>query len=223
MKLSLNWIKDYVKIPDDMDLKQLAFDLTMSTVEVEGVEELARSFDGIVVGEIKEVLPHPNADKLRVCKVDIADGEIHDIVCGGSNLEVGMKVVVACPGAFVRWHGEGEPVEIKNAKLRGVPSFGMICAAVEVGLADLFPAAEEHEIMDVTSFDAPAGTPIAKALDLENKEDRIGRLEKYKVMLCIECGCCSYVCPANRPLVQNNRLAKGELREHRAHSSMLKK
>ena len=66
MKLSLNWIRDYVAIPEDFDLKQLAFDLTMSTVEVEGVEELARRFDGIVVGEIKEVNPHPNADKLRV-------------------------------------------------------------------------------------------------------------------------------------------------------------
>ena len=160
MKLSLNWIKDYVKIPDDMDLKQLAFDLTMSTVEVEGVKELARQFDGIVVGKILEVLPHPNADKLRVCKVDIADGEIHDIVCGGSNLEAGMLVVVACPGSFVRWHGEGEPVEIKNAKLRGVPSFGMICASVEVGLADLFPVNDDHEIMDLTSFGFEAGILI---------------------------------------------------------------
>ena len=168
MKLSLNWIKDYVKLPDDMDLTKLAYDLTMSTVEVEGAEDLAKSFDKIIVGEIKEVLPHPNADKLRVCRVDIGEGEIKDIVCGGSNLEVGMKVVVACPGAMVRWHGEGEPVEIKNAKLRGVASFGMICASVEVGLADLFPASEEHEIMDVTAFDAPAGTPIAKALDLED-------------------------------------------------------
>ncbi len=168
MKLSLNWIKDYVALPDDMDLKQLAFDLTMSTVEVEGAHELARDFDGIVVGEIKEVLPHPNADKLRICKVDIADGEIHDIVCGGSNLEVGQSVVVACPGSFVRWHGEGDKVEIKNAKLRGVPSFGMICAAVEVGLSDLFPAEGEHEIMDVTSFGIPAGTPLAKAFDLDD-------------------------------------------------------
>ena len=168
MKLSLNWIKDYVKIPDDMDLSKLAYDLTMSTVEVEGAHDLGRDFDGIVVGEIKEVLPHPNADKLRVCKVDIGDGEIKDIVCGGSNLAAGMKVVVACPGAMVRWHGEGEPVEIKNAKLRGVASFGMICASVEVGLADLFPAAEEHEIMDVTAIDAPAGTPLAKALGLED-------------------------------------------------------
>ncbi len=168
MKLSLNWIKDYVKIPDDMDLKQLAFDLTMSTVEVEGTHELARQFDKIVVGEIKEVLPHPNADKLRVCKVDIADGEIHDIVCGGSNLEVGQSVVVACPGAMVRWHGEGEPVEIKNTKLRGVASFGMICASSEVCLADLFPVQDEHEIMDLTSFGIPAGTPLAKALDLDD-------------------------------------------------------
>ena len=142
MKLSLNWIKDYVQIPADMDLKNLAYDLTMSTVEVEGVTELARRFDGIVSGDIREVLPHPNADKLRICRVDIGDGELHDIVCGGSNLEPGMRVVVACPGSFVRWHGEGEPVEIRNAKLRGVASFGMICASVEVGLADLFPAHE---------------------------------------------------------------------------------
>ena len=140
MKLSLNWIKDYVKIPDEMDLTKLAYDLTMSTVEVEGAHDLSKDFENIIVGEIKEVIPHPNADKLRVCKVDIG-GEVKDIVCGGSNLEIGMKVVVACPGAMVRWHGEGEPVEIKNAKLRGVPSFGMICASVEVGLADLFPAA----------------------------------------------------------------------------------
>ena len=168
MKVSLNWIKDYVKLPDDMDLTRLAYDLTMSTVEVEGAENLAEQFDKIIVGEILEVLPHPNADKLRVCKVDIGGGEVKDIVCGGSNLAVGMKVVVACPGAMVRWHGEGEPVEIKNAKLRGVASFGMICASVEVGLADLFPAAEEAEIMDVTAFDAPAGTPLATALDLDD-------------------------------------------------------
>lgn len=168
MKVSLNWIKDYVKLPDDMDLTRLAYDLTMSTVEVEGAENLAEQFDKIIVGEILEVLPHPNADKLRVCKVDIGGGEVKDIVCGGSNLAVGMKVVVACPGAMVRWHGEGEPVEIKNAKLRGVASFGMICASVEVGLADLFPATEEAEIMDVTAFDAPAGTPLATALDLDD-------------------------------------------------------
>ena len=168
MKVSLNWIKDFVALPEDMELSRLAYDLTMSTVEVEGAENLAESFDKIIVGEILEVNPHPNADMLRVCKVDIGDGEPKDIVCGGSNLEAGMKVVVACPGAMVRWHGEGEPVEIKNAKLRGVASFGMICAAVEVGLDALFPATDDHEIMDVTSFGIAAGTPLAEALELDD-------------------------------------------------------
>jgi len=168
MKLSLNWIKDYVAIPDDMDLKKLAYDLTMSTVEVEDVRNLAESFDKLIVGVILEVLPHPNADKLRICKTDIGNGEIKEIVCGGSNLEPGMKVAVACPGAVVRWHGEGEPVVIKNAKLRGVESFGMICASSEIGLADLFPANAESEITDLSAFDVPAGTPLADALDLND-------------------------------------------------------
>ncbi len=168
MKLSLNWIKDFVKLPDDMDLSRLAYDLTMSTVEVEGVHDLGKQFDGIIVGKIVEVLPHPNADKLRICRTDIGGGEIKEIVCGGSNLEENMKVVVACPGAMVRWHGEGDLVEIKNAKLRGVASFGMICAAVEIGLSDLFPCDDDHGIMDITHIDAPAGTPLAKALDLDD-------------------------------------------------------
>ena len=84
MKLSLSWIKDFVNIPEDMDMKQLAYDLTMDTVEVEDVEYLADRFDHMVVGVIEDIEPHPNADKLRVCKVDIGDGEIKNIVCGGT-------------------------------------------------------------------------------------------------------------------------------------------
>ncbi len=168
MKLSLNWIKDYVKIPDNMDLSQFAYDLTMSTVEVEGAHDIAKSFDHIVVGEILEVLPHPNADKLRVCRVNTGDAEPHDIVCGGINLAAGMKVVVATPGAMVRWHGEGEPVEIKNTKLRGVASYGMICASDEVGLGDLFPSSEVGEIVDLSDFDVTAGQNVAVALGLDD-------------------------------------------------------
>ncbi len=167
MKISLDWIKEYVPIPEDMDLSRLAYDLTMATVEVEGIEDLSKSFENIIVGEIKELLPHPNADKLRICKTDIG-GEIKDIVCGGKNLAPGQKVAVACPGAMVRWHGEGEPVKIGLAKLRGVESFGMICAASEIGLADLFPTEEEAIIVDLSDFDAPAGTPVADALDLHD-------------------------------------------------------
>ena len=168
MKLSLSWIKDYVQIPEDMDLKKLAYDLTMSTVEVEDVEYLARRFDNMLVGVIEKIEPHPNADKLRVCKVDIGGGEMKDIVCGGINLKEGMRVAVSCPGAVVRWHGEGEPVVIKNSKLRGVESYGMICASDEIGLGELFPASQEAEILDLSAFEVPAGTSLADALDMND-------------------------------------------------------
>ena len=167
MKVSLNWIKDYVDLPADMDLKRLAYDLTMSTVEVEDTIELGKQFDHMVVGRIKTIEQHPNADKLKVCKTDIG-GEVKDIVCGGSNLTEGMKVAVALPGAMCKWHGEGELVEIKKSKLRGVESYGMICGAVEIGLADLFPTKEEAHILDLSDFDAPAGTPLADALELND-------------------------------------------------------
>ena len=167
MKVSLNWIRDYVQLPADADLKKLAYDLTMSTVEVEDTIELAKQFDHMVVGVINTIEPHPNADKLRVCMTDIG-GRVESIVCGGSNLREGMKVAVALPGSVCRWHGEGEPVEIKKSKLRGVDSYGMICGAVEIGLADLFPTKEEAHILDLSDFDAPAGTPLADALDLND-------------------------------------------------------
>ena len=167
MKVSLNWIRDYVQLPADADLKKLAYDLTMSTVEVEDTIELAKQFDHMVVGVINTIEQHPNADKLRVCMTDIG-GRVESIVCGGSNLREGMKVAVALPGAVCRWHGEGEPVEIKKSKLRGVDSYGMICGAVEIGLADLFPTKEEAHILDLSDFDASAGTPLADALDLND-------------------------------------------------------
>ena len=168
MKVSLNWIRDYVKLPADADLKKLAFDLTMSTVEVEDTVDLGAAFHDMVVGVINTIEQHPNADKLRVCKTDIGGGDIKDIVCGGSNLREGMKVAVALPGSVCRWHGEGEPVEIKKSKLRGVESYGMICGAVEIGLENLFPSTEEAHILDLSDFDAPAGTPLAEALDLND-------------------------------------------------------
>lgn len=168
MILSLSWIKDYVSLPDDADLTKLAYDLTMDTVEVEDVEYLGKRFENMVVGVITAVNPHPNADKLRVCTVDLGEAEPKEIVCGGINLAVGMRVAVAVPGAIVRWHGEGEPVEIKKSKLRGVESYGMICASDEIGLGDLLPSKQEAEILDLSAWDVPAGTPLADALDLND-------------------------------------------------------
>jgi len=168
MKLSLNWIKDYVKIPADMDLSRLAYDLTMSTVEVESMSKLGGKFDNMVVGVVNEILPHPNADKLRICKTDLGGGNVQEIVCGGINLKKGMKAAVALRGAMVRWHGTGEPVEIKNEKVRGVESHGMICASSEIGLSDLFPSTDEAAILDLSEFNAEAGTGLAEALGLDD-------------------------------------------------------
>ena len=168
MKLSLNWINDYVEIPKDIELSRIAYDLTMSTVEVEGMHELAREFDNMVVGVVNEILPHPNADKLVLCQTDVGGGDVREIVCGGTNLRVGMKVIVARPGAMVRWHGEGDLIEIKNTKVRGIESYGMICSSSEIGLFDLFPYTEEATIVDISDFDAQAGESIATALGLDD-------------------------------------------------------
>ena len=168
MKLSLDWIKDYVKLPEGLDVSRLMHDLTMSTVEVEGAEVLSKKYKNIVTGALLEVLPHPNADKLRICRTDIGEGNVKEIVCGGINLASGMKVAVALFGSFVRWHGEGEPVEIKETKLRGVKSFGMICASAEMEMFDLFPCDEPGTIVDLSSFDAPPGTPLVDVLGMDD-------------------------------------------------------
>ncbi len=168
MKLSLNWIKRYVDLPEGLTMEKLAYDLTMCTVEVEEAVNIGDSLSGLVVGKILTVEKHPAADKLRVCTVDVGAPEPSVIVCGGINLEPEQLVAVAKPGSMVRWHGEGDLVEIKPAKLRGVVSYGMICAAGEIGLAELFPASQPAEIMDITEFGAAPGTPLAKALDLDD-------------------------------------------------------
>ena len=168
MKLSLNWIKEYVEIPDELELSRISYDLTMSTVEVESATDLSQSFRNMVIGLIMEVLPHPDADKLVICMTDVGGGDIRQIVCGGSNLSPGMKVAVAKPGAWLRWHGEGDLVEIGIAKVRGEESFGMICASTEIGLSDLFPLDDEEEIIDLSEFNASAGTDLAIALGIDD-------------------------------------------------------
>ena len=89
MKVSLNLIKKYVDLPSNLTNKQIAYDLTLRTVEVENVEDLGAKFNNIVVGKIEKISAHPNADKLRICMVDIGEKEPVQIVCGGSNLYEG--------------------------------------------------------------------------------------------------------------------------------------
>ena len=169
MLISLNWIREYVDLPEDLTMDKLSYDLTMRTVEVEETYNPADGLENIVAGKILEVKPHPQADRLRLVMTDVGLEEPVQIVCGGSNLEPDQSVVVALPGSFVRWHGEGEPVAIKKSKLRGEASYGMICGASEVGnLEELFPPKEEEEIMDISAFNPKPGTPIAEVLNLSD-------------------------------------------------------
>ncbi len=170
MKVSLNWIRNYVDLPEDLTAERVAFDLTMRTVEVESVANPAELVEGIVVGRVDRVSAHPKADRLVICMVDIGRNRFSQIVCGGSNLYDGELVAVAPPGAKVRWHGEGEPVELKATKLRGELSEGMICSSMEIDLEELLPAADEGIIVDLTDEfpDAVPGQPLADLLGLDD-------------------------------------------------------
>jgi phenylalanyl-tRNA synthetase beta chain len=170
MKVSLNWIRQYVDLPQDLNAEQVATDLTMRTVEVESVMNPAELVEGIVVGKIESVRAHPNADLLRVCMVDIGRDRLYQIVCGGTNLYENERVAVAPPGAFVRWHGEGEPIELKATKLRGEKSEGMICSASEINLDELFPTEDEAIIVDLTGEfpDAVPGQKLSELLELDD-------------------------------------------------------
>ena len=121
MKLSLNWIKRYVDLPADLTMDKLAYDLTMCTVEVEDATNIGESLAGLVVGKILTVDKHPDADKLRVCTVDVGDPEPSVIVCGGINLAPQQLVAVAKPGAWVKWPSRS-PARGSNGTARATPS-----------------------------------------------------------------------------------------------------
>jgi len=171
MKISLNWLRDFVEIPSDLSPREFGEKFTIHTAEVEGIESQQEEYENMIIGEVKEMVKHPGADKLSLCQVDIGETQNAQLVCGGQNLQVGMKVAVAKPGAWVRWHGEGEPVELSEAKIRGEKSFGMICAGEEIGLETDNPEGQkEVRIKDLSHLNTTPGTPLAEAL---NKNDLI--------------------------------------------------
>lgn len=167
MKISKKWLQEFVFLPDSLTPEELAKELSLRTVEVEGVERQGQNLDHVVVGLIQSIEKHPNADKLKVCQVD-AGSETLTIVCGGSNIEVGMKVALAKIGARVLWHGEGEPIVMEKAAVRGVDSLGMICGSDEIGLSNLFPKKDEKEIVNLNHLKDKPGTPLAKALGFDD-------------------------------------------------------
>lgn len=168
MKVSLKWIKKYVDLPEDLTPEKIAYDLTVRTVEVENLEYTKDKYHDIVVGKILEIKSHPNADKLKICITDIGEKDPVQIVCGGSNLYEGEFVVVSKPGSEVVWHGEGEPVKIKETKMRGESSYGMICNCDEVYLDKFFPASDYREIVDLKNVKCTPGQNISDLIEMDD-------------------------------------------------------
>ena len=159
MKFSESWLREWVNPAISSD--ELAHQITMAGLEVDAVEPVAGKFSGVLIGEVVECGPHPDADKLQVTKInlgpDFNDGELVDIVCGAKNCRLGLKVAVATVGAVL----PGD-FKIKKAKLRGVPSHGMLCSESEIGLSD-----DSNGIMELAN-DAPIGKCVREYLDLND-------------------------------------------------------
>ncbi|TNF44644.1 MAG: phenylalanine--tRNA ligase subunit beta, partial [Cytophagales bacterium] len=162
MKISINRLKEYISLTESPE--EIAALLTQSGLEVEAVEEfqsLPGGLEGIVIGEVLTCEKHPDADKLSITTVDIGTGTPSHIVCGASNVAAGQKVVVATVGATL-YPTQGEPFEIKKAKIRGQVSEGMICAEDEIGIGT------SHAGIMVLDTDLPNGTPASAYFEVEN-------------------------------------------------------
>lgn len=160
MQFPESWLREFCNPP--LSTQQLADTLTMAGLEVEDLKPVAPPFKGIVVGEIKEAVQHPNADKLRVCQVDVGQPELLSIVCGAPNARVGIKIPCALVGAELPPGEDGKPFLIKVGKLRGTDSFGMLCSARELKLS------EDHGGLLELAADAPLGQDIRTHLSLDD-------------------------------------------------------
>lgn len=162
MTISYNWLKQYIDIPESAE--EIGKVLTSTGLEVESVhkhESVKGGLAGLVIGQVITCAKHPNADKLSLTTVDVGGGKILPIVCGAPNVAAGQRVVVATPGTTV-YPTKGEPFTIKNAKIRGEQSEGMICAEDEVGLG------ESHAGIMVLNTDVPNGTSAAEFFNIES-------------------------------------------------------
>src|SRR6516225_4488653 len=160
MQFPESWLRSFCNPP--LNTQELAELLTMSGLEVEELRPVAPPFHGIVVAKILEAEQHPNADKLRVCKVNAGGAEPLQIVCGAPNARAGIKVPLATVGAELPPGEDGKPFKIGVGKLRGVESFGMLCSARELKLS------EDHGGLLELGANATIGEDIRKHLRLDD-------------------------------------------------------
>ncbi|WNB18273.1 phenylalanine--tRNA ligase subunit beta [Marivirga arenosa] len=162
MKIALNWLKKYINITQSPE--ELSETLTNTGLEVEGMEEIETvpgGLKGLVIGEVKTCIKHPNADKLSITTVDIGEEEAVQIVCGAPNVAAGQKVVVATVNSTL-YPKPDEPFKIKKSKIRGEVSMGMICAEDEIGMGT------SHDGIMVLDTDKANGTPAAEYFNIES-------------------------------------------------------
>ncbi|MEM7401253.1 MAG: phenylalanine--tRNA ligase subunit beta [Pseudomonadota bacterium] len=156
MRISENWLSEWIET--DIDTQQLAHVLTMAGLEVDDIEPAAEKFSGVVIAKVLKVDPHPDAKKLHVCKVDNGRGEVTNVICGASNVRPGLIVAFAEEGAVLP-----NAFKIESKELRGVESFGMLCSASELGLAE-----NSQGIMELPN-DAALGTDLYDSLSLDDQ------------------------------------------------------
>lgn len=160
MQFPESWLREFCNPP--LSAQQIADTLTMGGLEVEEMRPVAPPFTKVVVGEIKEAVQHPNADRLRVCQVDVGQGSLLNIVCGAPNARAGIRVPCALVGAELPPGEDGKPFQIKLGKLRGVESQGMLCSARELKLN------EDHAGLLELAGDAPLGKDVREVLNLDD-------------------------------------------------------
>jgi phenylalanyl-tRNA synthetase beta chain len=160
MQFPESWLREFCDPP--LTTRQVADTLTMGGLEVEELRPAAPPFTKVVVGEIKEAVQHPDADRLRVCKVDAGQGALLNIVCGAPNARAGIKVPCALVGAELPATGDGKPFLIKQSKLRGVESQGMLCSARELKLS------EDHAGLLELPAATPPGADVRDVLKLDD-------------------------------------------------------
>lgn len=168
MRLPLSWLSDFVDWTVT-DPAAIAERLSLSTAEVEEIEEQGKYLRGVVAGRVETLSKHPKADRLWLADVETGKGLVR-VVCGGSNLRTGMMVAFAPVGTTVRWHG-GDEMTLAPVTIRGEKSEGMICAAEEIGLEERFPASSadgEHPIIDLSAQGFAPGTNLKEALGLDD-------------------------------------------------------
>ncbi|MHB1667528.1 MAG: phenylalanine--tRNA ligase subunit beta [Thiomonas sp.] len=161
MQVPESWLRQFCN--PDLSSEQIADRLTMAGLEVEDMQAAAPAFSGVVVGEVVKVEPHPNADRLRVCQVQVGQAEALQIVCGAPNVALGMKAPCALLGAVLPPSAaDGKPLQITAATMRGVTSQGMLCSAKELGLSS------DHAGLLALPQELKTGQGLRQALDLDD-------------------------------------------------------